>query len=62
LRAQAGRDPSERYDIVAALPPGEDPMPYAAAGATWRLVGPKSDAATLDQPRAVVREGPAPRG
>jgi probable F420-dependent oxidoreductase len=62
LRTQAGRDPSEPYDIVAALPPGEDPTPYAAAGATWWLVGPESDEARLDQLRGVLREGPAPGG
>ena len=26
------------YDVVFALPPGDDPAPYAASGATWWLV------------------------
>jgi alkanesulfonate monooxygenase SsuD/methylene tetrahydromethanopterin reductase-like flavin-dependent oxidoreductase (luciferase family) len=38
LRREAGRDPTERYDAVVALPPGSDPAPYVAAGATWGLV------------------------
>jgi len=33
LREQAGEDPAEPYDIVAALRPGGDPALYAAAGA-----------------------------
>ena len=37
-RSEAGRDPTEPYDVVVALPPGDDPAPYAAAGATWWLV------------------------
>jgi probable F420-dependent oxidoreductase len=59
LRQQAGRDAAEPYDIVADLPPGHDPTPYAAAGATWWLVGPPWDAVTVDQVRGVLREGPA---
>ena len=59
LRREAGRDPSEPYDIVAALPPGSDPAPYAAAGATWWLVEFPSEAASIEQVRGVIREGPA---
>jgi hypothetical protein len=51
----------EPFDIVAALPPGQDPTPYAAAGATWCLVEHPSVTVTVDQVRAVIREGPAPR-
>ena len=32
LRQEAGEDPAEPYDVVAALPPGGDPAPYAAPG------------------------------
>jgi alkanesulfonate monooxygenase SsuD/methylene tetrahydromethanopterin reductase-like flavin-dependent oxidoreductase (luciferase family) len=58
LRQQAGRGTAEPYDIVAALPPGLDPTPYAAAGATWWLVEPPWDTVTVDQVRGVLREGP----
>jgi alkanesulfonate monooxygenase SsuD/methylene tetrahydromethanopterin reductase-like flavin-dependent oxidoreductase (luciferase family) len=59
LRREAGRDPTEPYDVVVALPPGEDPAPYAAAGATWWLVEFPWDALSVEQVRAVIREGPA---
>ena len=59
LRKEAGRDLTERYDVVVALPPGRDPGPYAAAGATWWLVEFPWDAASVDQVRAVIRDGPA---
>jgi alkanesulfonate monooxygenase SsuD/methylene tetrahydromethanopterin reductase-like flavin-dependent oxidoreductase (luciferase family) len=58
-RSEAGGDPAEPYDIVVALEPGEDPAPYAAAGATWWLVAFPWDAPSVDQVRAVTREGPA---
>jgi alkanesulfonate monooxygenase SsuD/methylene tetrahydromethanopterin reductase-like flavin-dependent oxidoreductase (luciferase family) len=54
------QDPAEPYDVVVALPPGEDPAPYAAAGATWWLVEFPWDALSVEQVRAVIREGPAP--
>ena len=52
LRREAGRDPTEPYDIVVALPPGSDPAPYVAAGATWWLVEFPWDAVSVDQVRA----------
>ncbi len=58
-RRETGKDPTEPYDLVVALPPGEDPAPYAAAGATWWLVAFPWDAPSVDQVRAVTREGPA---
>jgi alkanesulfonate monooxygenase SsuD/methylene tetrahydromethanopterin reductase-like flavin-dependent oxidoreductase (luciferase family) len=61
LRQEAGRDTTEPFDIVAALAPGQDPAPYAAAGATWWLVEPPSVTVTVDQVRSVIREGPARR-
>ena len=62
LRREAGRDPAEAYDVVVALPPGDDPAPYAAAGATWWLVEFPWDAPSVDQVRAVIRDGPAGPG
>jgi alkanesulfonate monooxygenase SsuD/methylene tetrahydromethanopterin reductase-like flavin-dependent oxidoreductase (luciferase family) len=59
LRKEAGRDPTEPYDVVVALPPGDDPAPYFAAGATWWLVEFPWDAVSVDQVRAVIHDGPA---
>src|SRR5919198_3455766 len=59
LRREAGRDATERYDVVVALPPGEDPAPYIAAGATWWLVEFPWDALSVDQVGTGIREGPA---
>jgi len=59
LRREAGRELTDTYDIVVALEPDEDPAPYAAAGATWWLVAFPWDAPSVDQVRAVIREGPA---
>ena len=61
LRREEGRDATEHYDVVAALPPGNDPTPYVAAGATWWLVEFPWDAVSVDQARGVIRDGPAPR-
>ena len=36
LRQAAGRA-AQPHDVIAVLPPGSDPAPYAAAGATWWL-------------------------
>ena len=60
LRRKAGKDATAPYDVVAALPPGSDPMPYGAAGATWWLVEFPWDAVSVDQVRGVIRDGPAP--
>jgi alkanesulfonate monooxygenase SsuD/methylene tetrahydromethanopterin reductase-like flavin-dependent oxidoreductase (luciferase family) len=59
LRREIGRDVSEPYDVVAAFPPGTDPAPYAEAGATWWMVEFPSEAASVDQVRGVIRDGPA---
>jgi alkanesulfonate monooxygenase SsuD/methylene tetrahydromethanopterin reductase-like flavin-dependent oxidoreductase (luciferase family) len=59
LRREGGRATAEPYDVVAALPPGRDPAPYAAAGATWWLVGFPWEAVSVDQVRGVIRDGPA---
>jgi hypothetical protein len=59
LRAEAGRNPDEPYDVIAALEPGVDPSPYREAGATWWLVAPEWEGISVDLVRAVIREGPA---
>ena len=59
LRRDAGSDLTEPYEVVVALPPGGDPSPYAAAGATWWLVEFPWDAVSVEQVRAVIRDGPA---
>ena len=58
LRREEGGDPADAYDVVVALPPGDDPAPYAAAGATWWLVEFPWDAVSVDQVRVVTRDGP----
>jgi len=58
---QAAGTAAQPYDVAAALPPGSDPVPYAAAGATWWLVEFPAQGATADLVRAVIREGPAAR-
>src|SRR5829696_2094198 len=62
LREEAGTDAAEPYDVVAALPPGGDPAPYAAAGATWWVVDFPGDAVSVDEVRGVIRDGPFGRG
>jgi alkanesulfonate monooxygenase SsuD/methylene tetrahydromethanopterin reductase-like flavin-dependent oxidoreductase (luciferase family) len=58
LRRTAGTT-GKPYDIVAALPLGRDPAPYAAAGATWWLPDFPDVQVSVDQVRGVIREGPA---
>jgi alkanesulfonate monooxygenase SsuD/methylene tetrahydromethanopterin reductase-like flavin-dependent oxidoreductase (luciferase family) len=58
LRRESGADATEPYDVVAALPPGTDPAPYLAAGATWWLVEFEGDTVTTDLVRGVIAEGP----
>ncbi|AQZ61277.1 luciferase [[Actinomadura] parvosata subsp. kistnae] len=49
------------YEIVVGLPAGTDPLPYAAAGATWWL--PEFyPGVRLDTVRGVLRDGPAGLG
>ena len=48
------------YDIAVGLPVGTDPMPYAAAGATWWMPDLAPDALSLDQVRGLLRDGAAP--
>jgi alkanesulfonate monooxygenase SsuD/methylene tetrahydromethanopterin reductase-like flavin-dependent oxidoreductase (luciferase family) len=55
LRGQAGTAVTEPFDVVAAIEPGHDPTPYAAAGATWWLVE-LPDTVTIDMVRGVLRD------
>lgn len=59
LRRDVGRAAAKPYDVVAALPPGSDPAPYAAAGATWWLVEFPWEVVSVDRVRRVIRDGPA---
>jgi alkanesulfonate monooxygenase SsuD/methylene tetrahydromethanopterin reductase-like flavin-dependent oxidoreductase (luciferase family) len=56
LRGHAGTDIAERYDIVTEIEPGQDPTPYAAAGATWCLAAFPPDTITVDLVRGVIRD------
>jgi alkanesulfonate monooxygenase SsuD/methylene tetrahydromethanopterin reductase-like flavin-dependent oxidoreductase (luciferase family) len=58
LRAEAGRDPDEPYEVIAELEPGSDPAPYRQAGATWVLLAPEWEGLSVDQIRGLIREGP----
>jgi alkanesulfonate monooxygenase SsuD/methylene tetrahydromethanopterin reductase-like flavin-dependent oxidoreductase (luciferase family) len=62
VRQEIGRDVKEPFDVVAALPVGTDPAPYASAGATWWMVEFPWDGVSVDQVRGVIRDGPAPSG
>ena len=59
LRTEVGSNPTGPYDVVVALPPGDDPAPYAEVGATWWIVEFPWDAVSVEQVRAVTRDGPA---
>lgn len=50
--------PGRPFDVAIGGPPGVDPAPYAAAGATWWMVTFPWDHPSVDQVRGVVREGP----
>ena len=59
LRQEMGPDAADPFDIAVELEPGSDPVPYAAAGATWGLVAFPWDPVSVDQVRGVIRAGPA---
>jgi hypothetical protein len=44
--------------VAVGGPPGTDPAPYAAVGATWWLVSFDWRAISVDQVRGVIRDGP----
>ena len=58
---QAAGTAAQPYDVVAVLPPGTDPAPFAMAGATWWLVEFPAQGSTAELVRAVIRDGPAAR-
>ncbi|GAA1557516.1 hypothetical protein GCM10009789_08610 [Kribbella sancticallisti] len=49
----------DSFDLVVALEPGTDPIPYEAAGATWWLTDFDPEALRLDEVRGVLRAGPS---
>ena len=59
LRREAGREAEGPFDIVAALPPGQDPSAYGAAGASRWLVEFPWESVSVDQVRGVIGDGPA---
>ena len=59
LRREMGQDATGRLDFAVELEPGSDPAPFAAAGATWALVGFAWDPVSVAQVRGVIRDGPA---
>jgi hypothetical protein len=59
LRQEIRPDTAGRFDIAVELEPGSDPVPYAAAGATWGLVAFPWDPVSVDQVRGVIQAGPA---
>jgi alkanesulfonate monooxygenase SsuD/methylene tetrahydromethanopterin reductase-like flavin-dependent oxidoreductase (luciferase family) len=56
VRAVRGDD-SGPFDVVVANPPGTDPAPWAAAGATWCLTG-FGPQPTEERVRAAIDDGP----
>jgi alkanesulfonate monooxygenase SsuD/methylene tetrahydromethanopterin reductase-like flavin-dependent oxidoreductase (luciferase family) len=55
---RAARPDGDPFDLVVDLPPGEDPAPWAQAGATW-VVTDFGIQPTLAQVRDVIDAGPA---
>ena len=56
---RAARPAGEPFDVVVDLPPGEDPRPWAAAGATWAVTDFGYHPA-LAEVRAAIDAGPHP--
>ncbi len=55
--ARAARPAGELFDLVAALPPGTDPRPWAQAGATWTVTD-FGMQPSLAEVRAAISAGP----
>lgn len=51
------RPAGEPFDVIVAIPPGDDPEPWAKAGATWTVTG-LGMQPTLAQVREVIDAGP----
>jgi len=58
LRGQDAQRAASPYDVAVGGPPGTDPAPYAAAGATWWMVTFGAFGVTEDLVRGVLRDGP----
>jgi alkanesulfonate monooxygenase SsuD/methylene tetrahydromethanopterin reductase-like flavin-dependent oxidoreductase (luciferase family) len=54
---RADRPAGEPFDVVVALEPGEDPKPWAEAGATWMLTS-FTYTPALAQVREAIEAGP----
>ena len=55
---RAGRPDGAPFDIVVDLPPGDDPRPWADAGATWAVTD-FGISPSLAEVRAAIDAGPA---
>lgn len=56
---RALRDPAlGGFDVAVGGPPGTDPRPYEAVGATWWMTGPAAFGLRADTVSGVLREGP----
>jgi alkanesulfonate monooxygenase SsuD/methylene tetrahydromethanopterin reductase-like flavin-dependent oxidoreductase (luciferase family) len=55
-------DTHPSYDVVVALLPGVDHVPYVAAGATWCLASFSPYELKVDTVRGVLRDGPYSSG
>jgi alkanesulfonate monooxygenase SsuD/methylene tetrahydromethanopterin reductase-like flavin-dependent oxidoreductase (luciferase family) len=62
FREEAGRAPEEPFEVIAEIEPGDDPVPYREAGATWLLVAPDWEEKSIDALRGLIREGPGDGG
>ncbi len=51
-------EPVAAYDFVAAVAPGTDLAPWAAAGATWCVTDVEAEGLTLDRVRGFISDGP----
>jgi hypothetical protein len=54
---RTARPPGEPFDVIVAVPPGEDPAPWARAGATWTVTD-LGMQPTVAQVREVIDAGP----
>ena len=59
LRRESGENLAEPYDIVAELPSGTDPAPYASAGATWALLAVPWEDVSVDTVRSMIHDRPS---
>jgi hypothetical protein len=48
------------FDVIAAMAPGQDPTPFARAGATWALVEIPWERPSIELLERVIRNRPTP--